>query len=289
MHLVSRRAFAAGGALFASGIPDSSRAQGAGLLARLRQAGVAKVGIANQPPFSSLLPDGSMTGIAPTIAKQVLGRIGVPRMEGAIATYGELIPGLFAGRWDFVAASLTITKERCAQVAFSDPLSFEGVCIVALTERNADKPRTLADLLRLGLPVGVQSGGAQYRQLVASGMSPDKISQFNNDPAMFDGLVAGRVRYLWATHLPAVELATRRRLAADIVFPVADSIAPGAANAFRKMDVDFYEAYQKEFRAMKVSGEYQAIATRFGFELPADVMNATADRACEAVASAGEP
>ena len=47
-------------------------------------------------------------------------------MEGAVATYGELVPGMFAGRWDFVAASLTITKERCGQVLFSDPMSFEG-------------------------------------------------------------------------------------------------------------------------------------------------------------------
>ena len=287
MVLISRRKLVSGLGLLAVGVPGQAFAQGAGLLARLRQAGVARVGIANQPPFSAMLPDGSMTGLAPTIAKRVLERLGIPRMEGAIATYGELIPGMFAGRWDFVAASLTLSKERCGQVLFSDPLSFEGVCIVGLKDKNSAKPQTLADLIRLGVKVGVQSGGAQFRQLASSTMAPNNIIQFNNDPAMFDGLMAGRVQYLWATHLPAVELTKRRQVATDIVFPVADSIAPGAANAFRKTDVDLYEAYQKELRAMKQSGEYLELATRFGFEIPPDLMHATADRQCEVAAREG--
>ena len=84
-----------------------------------------------------------------------------------------------------------------------------------------------------------------------------------------------------------MELTKRRQVATDIVFPVADSIAPGAANAFRKTDVDLYEAYQKELRAMKQSGEYLELATRFGFEIPPDLMHATADRQCEVAAREG--
>jgi polar amino acid transport system substrate-binding protein len=288
-HLSRRQVITSGGALSMSLLlPRAVFAQDPsnGLLARLRQAKSVKVGIANQPPFSSLNPDGTMTGIAPTIAQRVMERLGVPRMEGSVATYGELIPGMLAGRWDFVAASLTITKERCTQVRFSDPLSFEGNCIVAVPEKNALKPKTMADLIRANVSVGVPTGGAQYRQLLTAGMSPDNIQQFNTDPAMFDGLIAGRVQYLWASHLPAVEIARRRKAPFDIVFPVADSAAPGAANAFRVQDADLHGAYQKELRAMKASGEYLTIANQFGFEIPPELMNATADDQCKAVAGA---
>jgi len=111
--------------------PQPARAAaGQGLLARLQAEKKVRVGIANQPPFSALNPDGSLTGAAPTISKAILERLGIPEMEGFIATYGELIPGMLAGRWDFVSASLTITKPRCAQVLFADPLIYDGAAII---------------------------------------------------------------------------------------------------------------------------------------------------------------
>ena len=254
MHHISRRQILLGGSLLTSGLVSPLAAQeGGGVLARLREAKVVKVGIANQPPFSSLNPDGTMTGIAPTIAQRVMERLGVPKMEGVVATYGELIPGMLAGRWQFVAASLTITKERCSQVRFCDPLSFEGNCIVSMPEKNVLKPQTMKDLIQGNVSVGVPTGGAQY---------------------------------LWASHLPAVEIARRRRIPFDIVFPVADSATPGAANAFRTKDTDLYDAYQTELRALKASGDYLTIASQFGFEIPPDLMNATAEQQCKAVSGA---
>ena len=286
MHRISRRQILLGGSLLTSRVVSPLAAQESGVLARLREAKVVRVGIANQPPFSALNPDGTMTGIAPTIAQRVMERLGVPKMEGVVATYGELIPGMLAGRWQFVAASLTITKERCSQVRFCDPLSFEGNCIVSMPEKNALKPQTMKDLIQGNVSVGVPTGGAQYRQLLAAGISPDNIRQFSPDTAMFDGLIAGRVQYLWASHLPAVEIARRRRIPFDIVFPVADSATPGAANAFRVQDTDLYDAYQKELRALKASGDYLTIANQFGFEIPPDLMNATAEQQCKAVSGA---
>jgi polar amino acid transport system substrate-binding protein len=83
-----------------------------------------------------------------------------------------------------------------------------------------------------------------------------------------------------------VEIARRRRINFDIVFPVSDSAAPGAANAFRTQDSDLFDAYQKELRALKASGEYLKIANQFGFEIPPELMNATADQLCKTVSGA---
>jgi polar amino acid transport system substrate-binding protein len=288
MLLMSRRRIleAGGAAAITSTIPTAQAQQAGDTLARLRAAGVAKVGIANQAPFSSLNPDGTMSGVAPSIAQRVLERLGIKRMEGAIASYGDLIPGMMAGRWDFVAASLTITKERCAQVLYSDPLSFDGACIVAIPEKNTLKPKTMADIVRIGVPVGAQQGGAQYRQLRTKGMSDDNIRQFTNDNAMFDALMAGRVQYLWASHQPMTEIIRRRRANVEVVFPVPDAPAPGAGNAFRLQDVEFHAAFQKELRALKASGEYLAIANKFGFEIPPELIHATGEGQCKLVSQA---
>jgi polar amino acid transport system substrate-binding protein len=76
-----------------------------GLLGRLQAAKKATVGLVNQLPGSVLNPDGTLDGLAPTFAKLIMGRLGVPDVQGIAATYGELIPGLQAGRWDFIAAA----------------------------------------------------------------------------------------------------------------------------------------------------------------------------------------
>ena len=280
--LVSRRAALSGGSALVltacSAVPVA--AAGDDLLERLRRQKVVKVGIANASPFSAMRPDGSMTGVGPTMAQRVLERLGIPRMEGSIATYGELIPGMLAGRWDFIAAAMTMTKERCRQVLFADPMTFEGPCIVAPVSSNPGRPQTISDLARLKVSVGALSGGAQYRQLVEGGVALDRISQFANENNMIDGLLAGRVQFLYVTRLLITEVSKRRNMTFDVVFPVSDAAAPGASNVFRQGDVEFHAAYQKELRALKASGEFQDIARQFGFEIPEGLIGSTSERQC---------
>jgi len=281
-RLISRRTALCGGSVLVLTAASSLPAAAAGddLLERLRRQKVVKVGIANAPPFSAMRPDGSMTGVGPTMARRVLERLGIPQMEGAIATYGELIPGMMAGRWDFIAAAMTMTKERCKQVLFADPMTFEGPCIVASGAANPGRPQTIADLARLKVTVGALSGGAQYRQLVEGGVALDKISQFANENNMIDGLIAGRVQFLYVTHLLITEVSKRRNIAFDVVFPVSDAAAPGASNVFRQGDAAFHAAYQRELRALKTTGEFQEIARQFGFEIPEGLTGATSERQC---------
>ena len=285
----SRRALLAGATSFLIAAPlGRAVAQDGGeTLARLRKQGVARVGLANALPFSALRPDGTLTGIGPTMAQRVLEKLGIPRMEGAIASYGELIPGMFAGRWDFVAAIMTISKERCGQVLFADPMTFEGACIVSPPGASGPGPQTVAELAKLQPIVGALSGGGQYRQLVSAGMPLDRILQFANEAAMVDALLAGRVQYLYVTHLLMTEIAKRRKITLGIVFPVADAMAPGASNVFRRQDADFHAAYQRVLREMKTSGEYLAISQQFGFEIPESLMAATSETQCQLVAKAG--
>jgi polar amino acid transport system substrate-binding protein len=282
---LSRRAAIVGGLSLAVLRPGGAHAQGSAdsTLARLRAAKKARIGIANQPPFSSLNPDGTVTGLGPEVAKTILGRLGIPEVEGTIATYGELIPGMLAGRWDIVAATLTISKERCTQVLFGDPIAFEGPCIFWVTGRSKDNPKTIADLVKLKAQVGVPTGGAAMRSLLDAGLTTDNVVQFQNDPALMDGVLAQRVQYGFTSHLPVRLQMRQRNLSLDIVFPVADSVTPGASNAFRLNDKDLHDAYQKELKAMKASGEWIAIANKFGFEIPKEFWDRTAVQQCEAI------
>lgn len=258
-------------------------AQGQGLLARLQAAKKVKVGFANQPPFSALNPDGSVTGIAPTISKQIMTRLGVPQMEGVIATYGELVPGMQAGRWDFVSASLTINKQRCAQVKFSDPIVFDGTAIVSLKGAMPNPPKLLAEIVRDKIVIGVQSGGANSRAALAGGIDQANMLQFPNDASIIDGLIAKRIQVAFGSNSSLKVAYGMRNLDVVVTYPVADGPANGSGCAFRPDDTDLYAAYQRELRAMKVAGEYQLILKQFGFDAPPpEQLNMSAEQACEA-------
>jgi polar amino acid transport system substrate-binding protein len=63
-------------------------------------------------------------------------------------------------------------------------------------------------------------------------------------------------------------------------YPVEDVRPTGGARAFRKEDTELQDAFQKEFRAMKASGEYLAIATKFGFDTPPELLDVTIEQLC---------
>lgn len=255
-------------------------AQGTGLLAKLRAAKKVRVGLANQPPFSGITPDGKLIGMSPTLCQTIMTRLGVPEMEGTVATYGELVPGMQAGRWDFIAASLTITKARCAQVAFSDPILFDGGSIVSLKGAIANPPKTVAELIARKFAVGVQSGGNHSRVLLAAGIDPANMLQFSSDVSIIDGLVAKRIQVAFASSSGMKNTYRKRKLEVDMTFPVADDPVHGSACAFRQTDTDLYAAFQEQLGLMKKSGEWQKLAASFGFDIPADMANLSAQQLC---------
>lgn len=266
----------------ASGRAFAQAQAGAGLLAKLQAAKKVRVGIANQPPFSALNPDGTLTGATPTVTKKIMDRLGIPEIEGFIATYGELIPGMLANRWDFVSASLTITKPRCAQVRFADPMIFNGANIVAPKDHPGPMPKLFSELAKGNFVVGAPAGGADVKALLGAGVSPDNIRQFTNDQSELDGLFAKRIDFAIMAPGPVALLTKQRNLQLDITYPVEDDPPRGSSCAFRLQDTDLYDAYNKELRAMRSSGELTAILTEFGFDANPELLGKSIEQLCSA-------
>ena len=266
----------ASSSVFAQAAPD----QGRGLLAKLQAEKRVRIGIVNQPPFSALDPDGTVTGAAPTITKNIMDRLGIPGIEGFLATYGELIPGMLANRWDFVSAALTITKARCSQVRFSDPIIFDGENIVAMKNHPGPMPTRLSELAKGNFVVGAPAGGADVKALLSAGVAPDNVRQFTSDQAEIDGLLAKRIDFGLMSPGPVRHLVKQRSLDLDVTYPVEDDPPHGSACAFRLQDTDLYDAYVKEMRVMRASGELSAILKSFGFDPSSEQLQTSIDQLC---------
>src|SRR5262249_30466492 len=258
--------------------PYSASAQSQGLLARLQASKKVRVGIANQPPFSALNPDGTLTGVAPTVSRMVMRRLGITEMEGFIGTYGELVPGLLAGRWDYISVCLTVTEPRCQQVAYSDPITSDRRCLVTLKGEKA--PKRIADLK--DYVVGLLAGGADFRLVQVRGVPLANLRQFPNDTALMDGLLPKRFQVQFGSHPGIIDMIRKRGLEKnlDMVYPIEDDAVSFAACAFRKEDTDLHAAFQRELRTLKASGEFAKVVSSFGFDVDDKLLTATPEKAC---------
>ncbi|WP_345248683.1 transporter substrate-binding domain-containing protein [Pigmentiphaga soli] len=251
-----------------------------GLLARLQAAKSVTVGITNFPPYSSVGMDGTPGGFVPTVTKVIMGRLGITEIKVMTSTFGELIPAMMAGRCDFISTAMTISKARCAQVGYADPMIADGPCLVSLPGKLQNAPKTIADLVKQKLVVGVSTGGALSRYAASAGVEPGNIRQLPDNNALIDGLVAGQVQIVLQDHAGIEHVYMQRKLPVEVTFPIPDAPKHSSSAAFRKTDSDLRDAYQREFRKMKASGEFQAISRQFGFEPAQDMVDSTAEQAC---------
>ncbi len=253
---------------------------GDGVLARARKAGIIKVGIVNAASYGALKPDGTVDGLAPTIVRLVMERLGIPKIEAFVASYGELIPGLNAGRWDMIGAALGVTKSRCDQVAYTDPFGDDYSAWIYLPSELPNPPQSIKEMAGRNLKVGVSAGAYGVSLLQAAYSDRSSISIFPDSTTTIEAVLTKRVQIGSA----GIVLA-RQRLAAKPgsfahVGPLPDDVIVPLSGAFRPRDTDILDAFQAEFRKMKLSGEWEKIVVGFGFDVLAGAKEMTADKAC---------
>ena len=130
-------------------------------LDQLKAQGFARVAIANEPPFTAVAADGKVSGAAPDVAREVFKRLGVNDIVASISEYGAMIPGLQAGRHDVVTAGLFMKPERCAAVAYSEPVLCDAEALEYLAGDVGSGARHLAvrSHRRIGRLVGDGDAG----------------------------------------------------------------------------------------------------------------------------------
>lgn len=236
-------------------------AESEGTLARLRKAGVVKIAIPQTPPWSEIKPDGSLAGIAPEIILPALQAMGIERYEAIPASYAELIPGMLAGRWDVCGASLTVSHARCAAVAFPSPFCFGYLAVAYRPDDMQDPPLSMAEAGKRGLKIATNAGGFQLAALRKIAR-PDKLLLFNDVNSVVEAVVSKRADIAIDVYSGMNLVKTSTPIAFTPALTDMGFTASGAA--FRKTDVDFYEAFDVEIKKLKASGFVAQINEKYG-------------------------
>lgn len=260
--------------------PDTGQAEGGGGLQQRVDSGQAvRLAIANEPPYTKLTASGELTGAAPDVAKAVLKRMGIEKVEPKQTGYDSMIPGLNANRWDIVTAGLFMNKDRCAQVLYTTPdiVSTESY---AVAPGNPLGLRSVEDLKKKDVSVAVLAGGYEGRTALALGVPEDKLPTYQQAPDALQAMQDGRVDAILLPTLTLEALKEQQKANFEVTPPLEQFPTTGSGAAFSKKDKTFFEKYNKEMKAFKKTDEFKSIMDKWGFDAEAS-RKATKEELCK--------
>jgi polar amino acid transport system substrate-binding protein len=259
--------------------PGSTESPAQNLLDLGREQGYLRVGIANEPPYTSVTADGTVTGCEPDVFRAVCKRMGIDEIQGIITPYDAMIPGLKANRWDAITAGLFMKQSRCAEVLYSEPVIVSTESFGVLPG-NPENILEVADVLaNPDLRIVVLPGAFEEGILETAGVPDDQMVRINDNRSGVEAVVSGRAD---AFFLPTLSLQALGEAdeGFEVTPPVPDAPRTGSGAAFRQSDQAFLDEYNSELEALKATPEFGEILTEWGFD-PDVVEGVTADELCE--------
>lgn len=258
-----------------------SVAQDNSKLEQLKAQGFARVAIANEPPFTAVGADGKVSGAAPDVARAVFAKLGVPDIVASISEYGAMIPGLQAGRHDVVTAGLFMKPERCAAVAYSEPVLCDAEALL-VKKGNPKGFKSYADFAKDGATIGAPGGGTEEKLALDAGVPRDRVIVVPDGQSGLKMVQDGRID---AYSLPVLSINDLLKKANDpnleVVAPVEGAPVYCDGAAFKKDDEALRDAFNVELAKLKESGEFAKIIEPYGFSAAA-AMSTSMEKLCAA-------
>ena len=244
-------------------------------------------GIANDAPFGFVDQSGKTVGIEVELFQTIAGKLGAGSIEQIGTTFGALIPGIQAKRFDVASDGIYVRAERCRAVAFSRPHFM--IAVGAFVKKgSAIEAQGLEDLAKIpDLRIGILTGAGEGKYYIAAGGRSEQILDFADRAGLAAGLTSDRIDVAFLTSMgAAATVANNPEL--SLLSPFRPPVIDGkpqvsfASFAFSKDDADFAEAFSKELSAYMDSPEYPALLAKYG--VTTDVipdMSVTIDDLCK--------
>ncbi|MBB5042169.1 ectoine/hydroxyectoine ABC transporter substrate-binding protein EhuB [Shinella fusca] len=273
---------AAGVAALAASVSVMPAAADDSKLEELKAQGFARVAIANEPPFTAVAADGKVSGAAPDVAREVFKRLGVADIVASISEYGAMIPGLQAGRHDVITAGLFMKPERCAAVAYSEPILCDAEAF-ALKKGNPLGLKSYKDIAdNPDAKIGAPGGGTEEKLALEAGVPRDRVIVVPDGQSGLKMLQDGRIDVYSLPVLSINDLVSKANdPGIEVVAPVEGAPVYCDGAAFKKGDEALRDAFDVELAKLKESGEFAKIIEPYGFSAKA-AMSTTREKLCAA-------
>ena len=155
------------------------------------------------PPYEFYGEDGEATGIDIEIAKAIAAKLGYD-LEVVDIEFGQCIPGVQSGKYDFSAAGMTVTEERKQMVQFTDTYATAIQVVIVPSESEAT---SIEDIIEANgsVKIGVQMAttGDIYTTGDYEEAGLGSVERYNTGAAAVQALKSGKVDCVVIDNEPA--------------------------------------------------------------------------------------
>ena len=214
------------------------------------------------PPFSRINAKGSLEGFDVDIARALCKQIGADCV--LVQQDWPLVPGLLAGKYDCIVASMSMTDERRKTVDFTDKYYHTPARFVA--KKGSDIAITLDGLK--GKKVGVQRNTTHDSFLTDKFGNTAQIVRYATSTEANKDLLAGKLDLRLDDSLTISDalLKTGKGKDFQLVGPAYDDprwFGSGAGIALRKDDQDLKRLLNQAIAAIRANGVYDKISKKY--------------------------
>ena len=245
-------------------------AQAETTLEKIKRTGTVTVGTeAAFPPFE-FVENGKIVGYGKDILDYIIADLGVELVQLDLPWQG-ILPGVLAGKFDFVATTVSVRPERAKTYAFTVPIA-EGTTWVM--KRKGDDSITKVDdiagkVISAQLSSGGQAAAEDFeKDMQARGVgSYGELKLFTAYPEIFMATANGTADVAIGP-LPTLAVASKKSEGTfELVGPIRDPSYMGWVT--RPEDTDLRDYLSSVMLEMRDNGKlYESQDKWFGFKMP---------------------
>ena len=239
-------------------------------LEKIKRTGKVTVGTeAAFPPFE-FVENGKIVGYGKDILDYIIADLGVELVQLDLPWQG-ILPGVLAGKFDFVATTVSVRPKRAKTYAFTVPIA-EGTSW--LMKRKGDTSITTVDdvagkIVSAQLSSGGQAAAEDFeKDMQARGVgSFGELKLFTAYPELFMAVANGAADVV-AGPLPTLAVASKKSEGTfELVGPIRDPSYMGWVT--RPEDTDLRDYISSIILEMRDNGKlYESQDKWFGFKMP---------------------
>jgi polar amino acid transport system substrate-binding protein len=241
-------------------------------LEKIKRTGELTVGTeAAFPPFE-FVKDGKIVGYGSDILAEVVKELGVKKLNQLDLPWQGILPGVLAGKFDFVATTVGINAERAKRYAYTMPIA-DGLPYAM--KRKGDKLTKLEDLngkvvaTQLASSTEPVARALDAKLKAAGGTGFKELKLFTAYPESYVALANGEADAVLQPLPSLAALVKDKSDVFELMAPIPqDSGHPYLAWVTRPDDKDLRDAISAVIRKMRDDGRLATLQKKwFGFEM----------------------
>lgn len=214
------------------------------------------------PPFSFMNDQGQLAGFDVELAEALCQRLG-KQCEIIAVSWKDLLPGLAAGRYQMIVASMSKTPERQRLAEFTDP--YYRTRDIFISRTGASINRVTPATVR-GKTLATQENTIYASYLHKHYQDFATLRLTDTIPAAFAALAKGEVDLVLSDYLSAfafMRSEAGQHLEIIAEQPQTSELVEEACIQVRKGDILFRDAINRALRDLWLDGAYHRINARY--------------------------